>query len=131
MNHLIQLSMAVALFFQSIAFSQTTSLETSVKEKDTISNVKNEIQTKTYEDFIGSYFLTEANLTLTIIQEADTYYLISPGAKDILTQKADAILYEATRGVALERIEGDKNSLKFTQNGYVTRIKRVDTKERN
>ena len=33
------------------------------------------------------------------------------------------------RGVELERIEGDKNALKFTQNGYKTIIKRVEAKE--
>lgn len=132
MNHLIQLSMVIALFFQSIAFSQTANLETTDKENGIITNVENqkeETQTNTYEDFIGSYYLTEANLTLTITQESDKYYLVSPGAKDMLTKKNDTTLYEAMRGVTLERIEGDKNALKFTQNGYVTTIKRVDTKE--
>ncbi len=124
--------MTIALLFQSIAFSQTATLDTNTNENSISTNdesQKQEIQTNTYEDFIGSYFLAEANLTLTIVQEADKYYLVSPGSKDILTQKNETTLYEAMRGVALERIDGDKNALKFTQNGYVTKIKRVDNKE--
>ena len=126
MKNLVQLTTVLLLLIQFNGYSQT---ETMTKENDTIINVENKIDIENFKDCIGSYYLTEANITLTIIQEKDKMYLVAPGSKDLLTLKNDTTLYESIRGVDLEIIKGDKNTLKFTQNGYKTTIKRVTPKK--
>ena len=72
--------------------------------------------------------LEEGDFELEIVQEDNKMYIISPFSKDILIPKNETTLTELTRGVDLELIKDNKDALKFTQNGYVTTIKRVKPK---
>lgn len=86
------------------------------------------LDVKNYTDVLGTYLIKEADLVLKITQEGDKMYLVSEGqgVKDELTLKNTNTLYEAKYGVTLERIDGDTNALKFSQNGFETIIKRVN-----
>ena len=128
MKHVVKISIAMILLIQSMAFSQTSEPVTASKANDAITNVEStekEIVTNSYKAFLGSYYLSEASITLTIIEEKGNYYLTSPGSKDVLFPTNETTLTEIKRGVNLELIEGDSDGLKFTQNGYETVIKRV------
>lgn len=127
MKNLIQLVTALILtvFFQTTGYSQTE--ETSaISEKQEVVDAK--ADTKAELDsapFIGTYFLSEADLQLEIIEEDNKLYLVSSFSKDILVPTNETTLRELTRGVDLELIANDNTALKFTQNGYETTIKRV------
>lgn len=87
-----------------------------------------DIDLELFEDFLGQYTLKEANIILEIKKEGHKLYLVGPDTKEILVQKDETTLYELGHGVALEKVEGNKNTLKFTQNGYETKITRVEAK---
>ncbi|WP_111707698.1 serine hydrolase domain-containing protein [Lutibacter citreus] len=87
----------------------------------------NEIDLDSFKNFIGNYLLKEANITLEIIEENSKMYLVGQGTKNLLVQKNENTLFETSHGVDLERVNGDINTLKFTQNGYKTTISRVNT----
>lgn len=128
MKHVVKILTAMILLIQSMAFSQTSALVTASKGNEAITKVEStekEIATNSYKAFLGSYYLAEAGIALTIIEEKGTYYLTSPDSKDVLFPTNETTLTEIKRGVKLELIEGDSNGLKFTQNGYETVIKRV------
>ena len=125
MKNLIQITTVLFLLIQTIGYSQTKKTDTISNKQDT--NLKQEIDTEKFKAFIGSYFLEEANETLSIIQEKGKLYLADTATKNLLTKKNDTTLYEEKYGVFLELIKSDKNGLKFTQNGYETTIKRVAT----
>ncbi len=134
MKHLIQFTTVLFLLVQTIGFSQTTTTETSSKKQDSILKKQielPEINTKTSQNFIGNYFLEEADFALEIVMENGLMYIISPFSKDILIQKNETTLHEPTRGVDLELIASNKDALKYTQNGYETIIKRVNSKTNN
>lgn len=84
----------------------------------------------TFKNYIGTYVLGEANLTLKIIQEANKLYLVveSQGIKSVLMQKNENTLFDTTVGVHLSIIEGNNNKLTFTQNGFETTIDRIANK---
>ena len=131
MKTLKQITLFALLLVQSIGFSQTKSTETATKKVETVQ--KNEkkaskVDTKNLKKFIGTYNLAEANFTLDIIQENDKMYIVTEFSKDQLLLKDEITLTEFTRGVDLQLIEGNKNALKFSQNGYVTTIDRVKPK---
>lgn len=134
MTTLQQLTLLAFVLIQSIGFSQTENTETISKKQDTtleMQNTKTAIKTEDLKNFIGKYYLIEADITLEIAQENGKLYLLSPGSKDLLTQKNETTLREAKRGVDLEIIEGNNTALKYTQNGYVTTIKRVVSETKN
>ncbi|MFY0630913.1 MAG: hypothetical protein JXR05_11065 [Flavobacteriaceae bacterium] len=126
MKILIQLTTVIFLLIHSNGYSQTKSVESISKKKNTTT----EIDTKKFKSFIGTYFLAEGDFTLEIVQEKDKMFIISPFSKDLLVQKNGTTLQEPTRGVDLERIKDNKDALKFTQNGYVTTIERVKAKKK-
>ena len=125
MKNLIQLTTVLFLLVQTTGYSQTKSTETISKKQE----VKTTISTKNLKKFIGEYLLEEANFTLEIVQEKDKMYIVTEFSKDQLILKNETTLREYTRGVDLELIKNDKNSLKFTQNGFETIITRVKTKK--
>ena len=131
MKNLIQFTIALFLLVQTTGYSQVKNTEAISKKPDTSSenqNAKAKIDTEKFKNFIGKYLLVEADFELEIIQENDKMFIISPFFKDILIQKNETTLHEPTRGVDLESIKDDKNALKFSQNGYITTIKRVASK---
>lgn len=128
MKNLIQITTVLFLFAQTIGFSQTTKTDATSSKQDTILKkevVKTASDTLQLQSFIGKYLLEEADFTLEIIEENSQMYIVSPFSKDLLILKNETTLHEPTRGVDLELIKNDKDALKFTQNGYVTTIKRV------
>lgn len=130
MKTFIQLTTVLFLFVQTMSYGQTKSKEFISNKQDTVltkEHVKTKIDTK---KFIGKYLLEEGDLTLEIITKDNEMYIVSPFSTDILVVINETTLHEPTRGVDLELIKDDKNALKFTQNGYVTTIKRVDPKEK-
>jgi hypothetical protein len=131
MKTLKQITLFALLLVQTIGFSQTKSTETAAKKVEPVQ--KNEkkatkIDTKNLKKFIGTYNLAEANFTLDIVQENDKMYIVTEFSKDQLLLKDEITLTEFTRGVDLQLIEGNKNALKFSQNGYITTIDRVKPK---
>lgn len=134
MKNLIQIATVLFLLVQTNGYSQTKSANTIPgKEEITLKTHtdKTEINTVNLKKFIGIYFLEEADFTLEIIQEDNKMYIVSPFSKDILILKNETTVREPTRGVDLELIKGDKNALKYTQNGYETVIKRVKPETKN
>ncbi len=131
MKHLIQFTTVFFLFIQTIGFSQTNKTEVISKKQDTVlkKETKTYISTKNLKKFVGTYTLVEANFTLDIVQENDKMYIVTEFSKDQLILKNETTLHEFTRGVDLQLIEGNKNALKFTQNGYETTIERVKSKK--
>lgn len=128
MKNLIQITTVLLLLVQTIGYGQTGKTVTSSKKQDTsikIQDTKAEIGMQGFENFLGEYLLEEANFILEIIQEDNKLYIVTEFSKDILIPKNDTTLHEITRGVDLELIKDTKNALKFSQNGYVTTIKRV------
>ncbi|MEL6811119.1 MAG: hypothetical protein AAFP76_07280 [Bacteroidota bacterium] len=111
----------IALLACSAALSQSETSETS-SNPDT----KTEISDENLALFVGTYFLAEGDFELKIVREEnDAMFIVSPFSKDPLTVKNETTLHEPTRGVDLELIENDSTALIFTQNGYLTKIKRV------
>ncbi len=134
MKNLIQIATVLFLLVQTIGSSQTKNKETMSKKQDTILNkqiTQTEINSETSKNFIGIFFLAEADFNLEIVMESGLMYIISPFSKDILIQKNVTTLHEPTRGVDLELIKASKDALKYTQNGYETTIKRVIPKTDN
>ncbi|MDC1161979.1 serine hydrolase [Tenacibaculum sp.] len=88
----------------------------------------NTLNISKFKSFTGSFLLKEANLTLDIITENNKMYLLSKaqGVKSQLVQKNETTLYDTTVGATLQKIEGDENSLQFSQNGFKTTIKRIN-----
>ena len=134
MRHLIQIATVIIFLVQTIGYSQTEN--TSAKSKQLASTIKEEktatkINIADFENFIGKYNLEEASITLEVVKEEDKMYIISPWSKDLLELKENLSLYEPTRGVYLNYIKNDENSLKFFQNGYETTIKRISPKAKN
>jgi hypothetical protein len=128
MKNLIQLTTVLFLLIQINGYSQTKNPEAISKKQDTVlkkQDKKNEINAKELKKFVGKYFLAEGDFNLEVVMENDKMFIISPFSKDLLILKNETTLREITRGVDLELIKGDKNELKFTQNGYETTIKRV------
>ncbi len=131
MKNLIQITTVLFLLVQTIGYSQTKNTDTISKKQDTIlkeQSTKIEIDTMTLKSFVGKYLLEEADFELEIVQEKDKMYIISPFSKDLLILINETTLHEPSRGVDLELIKDDINALKFTQNGYETIIKRVNSK---
>ncbi|PQJ80112.1 hypothetical protein [Polaribacter porphyrae] len=124
MKTLKSLTILALLLVQTVVFGQTKNTET-IQKKESKSK---KINTKNLKKFIGTYELTEANFTLDIIQEEGKMYIVTEFSKDELLLKDENTLHEFTRGVDLQLIEGNKNALKFTQNGYETTIERVKPK---
>ncbi len=127
MKTLQQITLFTLLLVQTIGFSQTKStetVETSEQNKKEITK----IDTKNLVKFIGTYNLAEANFTLDIVQEEGKMYIITEFSKDQLLLKDENTLTEFTRGVDLQLIEGNKDALKFMQNGFETIIDRVKPK---
>ena len=119
------------VFIHTTGYSQEPQTSTISDKEDIVlkeQNPSTEIDTEKFQGAIGTFILEEANFELQIIQEDTKMYVISPFSKDILIQKNDTTLREPTRGVDLELIENDTSGLKFSQNGYVTTIKRVTSK---
>jgi hypothetical protein len=134
MRHLIQIATVILFLVQTIGYSQTENTSNNSKQ---LASTINEEKTATkiniadFENFIGKYNLEEASITLEVVKEEDKMYIISPWSKDLLELKENLSLYEPTRGVYLNYIKDDKNSLKFFQNGYETTIKRISPKVKN
>jgi D-alanyl-D-alanine carboxypeptidase len=134
MTILIQFTTALFLFVQTIGNSQTTNTETISQKQDSTlikQNTKTEINTNKLADFIGTYFLAEADFNVEIKEDNNKMYIISPFSKDLLILKNRTTLHEITRGIDLELIKDDENALKYTQNGYETIIKRVNPNTEN
>ena len=134
MKNLIQVTTAVFLLVQTISYGQTKTTDTIPNTPDTIEKSETpqtEIDPEEFKSFIGTYFLAEGNFTLEIIEEDNKMYIVSPFSKDLLIAKNETTLHEATRGVDLELIKDNPNALVFTQNGYLTTIKRVTTETKN
>jgi len=123
MKNLIQITTVLFLAVQTMMFSQVDSEITSEKQIQ-----HTELETTNLQDFIGVYFLAEADFNLEIIQEDGDMYIISPFDKDILVQTKENTLHEPIRGVDLTLLDDDKSALKYNQNGYETMIKRVEPK---
>lgn len=127
MKNVIQIATVLLLLVQTIGYSQTKNTESTPNKQDVIvqkESTKTEIDIK---KFIGTYLLEEANFTLEIIAENDKMYIVTSFSKDILVLKNETTLREPTRGVDLELIKDNKDALKYSQNGYITTIKRVDS----
>jgi len=129
MKNVFQITTALFLVFQTMGYSQTNTSEPITKDQDSVStqDVLTEFDTDEYKDFVGTYFLAEADFELEIIQEDNELFIISPFSKDKLVLKNETTLREPTRGVDLQLIENDNTALKFSQNGYVTNIKRINS----
>ena len=121
MKHLILITAALLLVGHTLGYSQTTTDQTITNEQ----TESVEANTQNDAHFIGTYMLEEAGFELEIIKEDNKMYIVTEFSKDVLIQKNDTTLHEITRGVDLELIEGNRDALKFTQNGYETTIKRV------
>jgi len=134
MKNVIKITAVLFLLVQTISYSQTQNTETTNQKQDTVLKKQNEktaIETEKFKDAIGKFLLVEGDFVLEIVQENDKMFIISPFSKDELIQKNEITLREPTRGVDLELIKGNKDALKFYQNGYETTIERVKTKTEN
>ena len=127
MKTLQQITLFTLLLVQTIGFSQTKSTETAETSEQNKKEIT-KIDTKNLAKFIGTYNLSEANFTLDIVQEEGKMYIITEFSKDQLLLKDENTLTEFTRGVDLQLIEGNKDALKFMQNGFETIIDRVKPK---
>jgi len=123
MKHLIQLSTVLFLLVQTMGYSQSTNAETNAKKQEATVQIDSE----KFKPFIGKYELVEANITLEIIQENDKMFLLGPGSKDPLIKSKLLTLHEPIRGVDLALIKDDTTAIKFTQNGYETTMKRINS----
>lgn len=131
MKNLIQFTVVLFLLAQTFSYSQTKAIETMPEKQEVVTEkqiAKTEIDTTNLKYFMGTYLLVEAGFELEIVKEDNKMFIITEFSKDKLIQRNDTTLNEPTRGVDLELIEGDRDALKFTQNGYETIIKRVDSK---
>ncbi len=130
MKNVIPFTTVLFLIVQSFVYGQLENADTSSNKQDVVLEKQiqdSEIDTARLNDFVGTYFLAEAEFNLEILKEDDGMFIVSPFSKDILILKNETTLHELTRGVDLELIEGDKDALKFTQNGYETIIRRVNS----
>ncbi len=126
MKNSMQFITLLFLLVQTIGFSQTENSKSDAIEIATSTEAV--LAPDKLKDFIGIYFLAEADFELEIVQEDDQLYIISPFSKDIMIQTNETTLTEPTRGVDLELIPDNENALKYTQNGYETTIKRMTSK---
>lgn len=113
--------------------SRTIPLKKSIKN-DVVSYINNKaiesfksIDIENFKEYTGTYLLKEANLNLEIVLEENKMYLVvdAQGVKSELTQKSKISLYDTTVGVVLTKIEGNKESLSFNQNGFETIITKI------
>lgn len=104
-------------------------LEAYYKNK-TVENFKS-VDIENFKKYAGNYLLKEANLELTIVQEENKLYLVvdSQRVKSMLMQKSEKTIYDTTVGATLTIIEGDDNSLTFSQNGFSTTISKIITED--
>ncbi|QTD39086.1 hypothetical protein JL193_07515 [Polaribacter batillariae] len=131
MNTLQQLTILALLFLQTSAFSQTKNAETVAIKKETVQKKKTEttkVESPNFKKFIGKYKMVEANFILDIVEEKGKMYIITEFSKDPLLPKNKNTLSEPKRGVDFQWIEGNKNGLKYSQNGYETILERVKPK---
>ncbi|RZN84577.1 MAG: hypothetical protein EVB11_00560 [Winogradskyella sp.] len=122
MKTLIQLITVIILFAQTIAYSQTKTIE-----KETL---QTQTQSSSLAKFVGKYLMEEANFELEIVKENDKMYIVTEFSKDPLVVKNETTLTEPSRGVDLELIANNKDALKYYQNGYETVLKRIVSKNK-
>lgn len=93
--------------------------------------VFNSVDLNGFKGIVGVYLLKEANLELEILKEDNKLFLVSKaqGVKSELTQKSKTELYDTSVGATLTKIEGDTNSLTFSQNGFTTTISKIKTQK--
>ncbi len=125
-----------------LTFSNTKNvpLKATLK-KDVFSVLKGEkinsklggISAKNMKRFEGEYLLKEANMTFKIIKENNQLFLSVEvqGIKSLLIQKNKTTLVDSTVGASIEYIEGNDNVLKFSQNGYETKLHRITDDEQS
>ncbi len=89
------------------------------------------ISAKNMKRFAGKYLLKEANLTFEIIKEGNKLFLSveAQGIKSLLTQTNETTLTDSTVGATIEYLEGEEDLLKFSQNGYETKLHRINADE--
>ena len=80
-----------------------------------------------FKKYVGKYMLKEANLELEIMLENEKMYLFvaAQNIKSELTQVSASELLDTSVGATLSRIDGDADSLTFSQNGFTTTIDKV------
>lgn len=130
MKNAIQVTTVLLLLAQSIGYCQSnTTIPVSETQDTTLDKETTKIEnyTDAYTPFLGTFLLVEGDFTLEIILEDNKPYIVTEFSKDILIPTNETTLHELTRGVDLELIEGNPDVLKFTQNGYETTIKRVNS----
>lgn len=81
--------------------------------------------------FVGKYLLKEASMTFEIIEENNQLFLSveAQGIKSLLTQTNKTTLTDTTVGASIEYLEGEENSLKFSQNGHELKLHRITADE--
>ena len=131
MKNLFQITTVLFLLVQTIGFSQTKNTGVSSNTQDASTENASTSTEFDAEKFLGKFYLAEADFALEIIEEDNKMYIVTPFSKDILIPKNETTIHELTRGVDLELIKDDANALKFTQNGYVTTVKRVISETQN
>ena len=89
------------------------------------------ISAENMKRFVGKYLLKEANMTFEIIEEDNQLFLSveAQGIKSLLTQKNETTLIDSTVGASIEYLEGEENSLKFSQNGHELKLHRITSDE--
>jgi hypothetical protein len=131
MKNLFQITTVLFLLVQTIGFSQTKETDVSSNTQDASTENASTSTKFDAKKFLGKFYLAEANFALEIIEEDNKMYIVTEFSKDILIPKNETTIHELTRGVDLELIKDDANALKFTQNGYVTTVKRVISETQN
>jgi hypothetical protein len=131
MKNLFQITTVLFLLVQTIGFSQTKNTGVSSNTQDASTENASTSTEFDAKKFLGKFYLAEADFALEIIEEDNKMYIVTPFSKDILIPKNETTIHELTRGVDLELIKDDANALKFTQNGYVTTVKRVISETQN
>ena len=116
----------MALKFNQNGFETTINRIEPSKESSEPTGKVEAIDKTIFETMVGKYLLKEANLVLEVVSEDGALYLVSEaqGAKSKLQHKTSTTVVDNETGVVLELIEGDKNTIKFTQNGFETTISR-------
>jgi len=122
-----------------LMFTNTIAMPLNSIESDVVSYLNNEtienfkaVDIDSFKDYVGSYLLKEANLTLKITVENNKIFLSSKGqgSKSELNQKDENTLIEKTSGVSLTKIKDDPNSLTFSQNGFTTTINKITLEDK-
>lgn len=126
MKTLQQIILLAVFLISTVVFGQIKETTKKLSKEKVEQQQKTKVDTKKLEKFVGKYNLSEANLELEIIQENDKMFIKSPWGKDPLKIQDENTLVEPTRGVYLTLIKDDANALKYFQNGYETKMKRVN-----